>query len=119
MTPDEYDQAVEAADAQMEFEFQEQLASLLVRSDEWLAELRVVLRAELAIAPDSPEGCHLYFRMYVFLVKLQGERAAQEQADLEAHEDAAERFYARQEAENEREAFAAYIRIMEYDSDED
>jgi hypothetical protein len=114
-----YDAGVEAADAQMEIELQAQLASLPARSDEWLAELRVMLRAELAIASDGPEGSYLHFRLYAFLVKLQGERAAQEQADLEAHEDAAERFYANQEAENERQAYSVWLQDMTDDSDED
>jgi hypothetical protein len=43
----------------------------------------------------------------------------QEQADLEAHEDAAERFYANREAENEREAFALYLADQEREEEVD
>jgi hypothetical protein len=39
--------------------------------------------------------------------------AAQEEAAEEAWEDAAEMFYANQEAENERQAFAMYVKEME------
>jgi hypothetical protein len=36
-------------------------------------------------------------------------RRTQEEADIEAHENAAELFYSNQEAENEREAYALYL----------
>jgi hypothetical protein len=44
-----------------------------------------------------------------WLIYEEFEHQAREQADLEAHEDAAERHYAIQEAQNEREAFALYL----------
>jgi hypothetical protein len=46
-------------------------------------------------------------------------RRAQEQADNEAHDDAAERFYANQEAQDERDAFALYLVDQEREDDQD
>jgi hypothetical protein len=44
-----------------------------------------------------------------WLVREEFMRRTQEEADIEAHENAAELFYSNQEAENEREAYALYL----------
>jgi hypothetical protein len=46
-------------------------------------------------------------------------RRAQEEADLEAHDDEAERFSANQEAQNELDAFELYAAAQEREDEED
>jgi hypothetical protein len=71
-----YDLAVEAADAQMEIELQEHLASLLARSDEWLVEMGVILQTDLATDPNGPLGSFLNIRIFVSITMLQSARVA-------------------------------------------
>jgi hypothetical protein len=54
-----------------------------------------------------------------WLIYEEFERRAQERADLEAHEDAAERHYANLEYQNEMEAFALYAAAQEREDEED
>jgi hypothetical protein len=54
-----------------------------------------------------------------WIIRQEFARRTQEEADLEAHEDAAERFSANQEAENEREAFELYSAEQDKEEEED
>jgi hypothetical protein len=54
-----------------------------------------------------------------WIIRQEFARRAQEQADDEAHDNAAEIHYANQEAENEREAFELYAAEQEREEEED
>jgi hypothetical protein len=74
----------------------------------------------VTLPPELLRHVFLYSRSpTAWLIMAEFQRRAQDEADIEEHEDAAERFYANQEAENERQAYSAWLRDMKDDSDED
>jgi hypothetical protein len=74
----------------------------------------------VTLPPELLRQVFLYSRSpTAWLIMAEFQRRAQEEADLEAHDDAAERFYSNQEAENERQAYSAWLQDMTDDSDED
>jgi hypothetical protein len=68
----------------------------------------------ISLPPELLRQIFLFSRSpTAWVIRTEFARRAQEQADLEAWEDAAEMFYANEEAENERSAYAAYLRDTE------